>query len=358
MDLATVATAILRPGALVGARDERTAFSLRTLGALLDGRLRLADVSPDLAREARAASGQARATLILPAGPGPARIEFGGRQFVIPASVRDALLAALSDAQPGRATPSAAQTNAAARDPNLVVRLPTQALVAPPGAEHSATAAAANTLAASGTLRAARNESARDAAPRAVFEEPVLERGDAAAAAGRIAARVSASGAFFESHVAQWLRGDRSAESVRAEAQQLSRTAAGDPARVDARSALQVETLQRQSIALAGPAWPGQPMFLEIGRDPYALPESVEGTAAAAGQVFAARLAMELPRLGRIEVRLRLAGHAVAATIASDVAARVEEIAAALPEFAAALQARGLHAVLLQAQPAPAEAKS
>jgi hypothetical protein len=67
---------------------------------------------------------------------------------------------------------------------------------------------------------------------------------------------------------------------------------------------------------------------------------------------------MELPRLGSIEVRLRLAGAAVAMTVESGGAhASVEELVAALPEFADALAARGLRPVWLQAI-ATAEVKS
>src|SRR5262245_57871290 len=109
MDLATIAAAVLRPGASVGLRDERIAISLRLVGSLLDGRARLAEISPDLAREVRAAAADAQATLILPAGPGPARIDLGGRQFILPAALRDALLAALTGSMAQAATRATAR---------------------------------------------------------------------------------------------------------------------------------------------------------------------------------------------------------------------------------------------------------
>src|SRR5262252_6908125 len=161
MDLGTIAAAVLRPGALVGPRDERIAVSLRLIGSLLDGRASLADVSPDFVREVRAAAGDAQATLILPAGPGPARIDLGGRQFVVPGTLRDALLALLSGARGEAAaasTPPAAATVAAEEAAQM--RLPTQALVALASGEGAnADSAAANALASSGALRTARNES-------------------------------------------------------------------------------------------------------------------------------------------------------------------------------------------------------
>jgi hypothetical protein len=91
-------------------------------------------------------------------------------------------------------------------------------------------------------------------------------------------------------------------------------------------------------------------MLLELGRDPQVLPDGANGAAAAADPVFVARLSLDLPRLGPIEIRLRLAGEAVAATVfAGGVPAATQELAQALPLFGDALAARGLRPVLLQA---------
>ena len=356
MDLGTIAAAVLRPGALVGPRDERIAVSLRLIGSLLDGRASLADVSPDFVREVRAAAGDAQATLILPAGPGPARIDLGGRQFVVPGTLRDALLALLSGARwqaTAASTPPAAATVAAEEAAQM--RLPTQALVALASGEGAnADSAAANALASSGALRTARNESSKTPGHGVEFEAPVFDPREAGATANRIAARVAGSGVFFEAHVAQWVRGDRSAEAVQSEAQQLARTVLADPARADERMAVQLEALHRGALTLSGPAWSGQQMLLELGRDPQVLPDGANGAGATAQPVFVARLRMELPRLGSIDVRLRLAGEAIAATIeGEDTNGSIAELERALPEFASALTARGLRPVLLQAIAAP-----
>lgn len=354
MDLGTVAAAVLRPGAPTGIRDEKIAVSLRLVGSLLDGRARLAEVSPDLVREVRAAAGDAQATLILPAGPGPARIDFAGRQFVLPASLRDALVALLNGAAGPEASARAAVRNAPAADANAVMRLPTQALVIAAVADSiTAGAAAANTLAASGALRSARNEATREPGRAVTFDTPVLDPREPRATADRLAARVAGSGVFFEAHVAQWMRGDRSAEAVQSEAQQLARAVLADPARAEARTSVQMDALQRHVVALSGPAWSGQRMELELGADPQVLPDGANGTSAGSDPVFVARLAMELPHLGTIEVRLRLAGESIAATIEGGTAASIDEIERALPEFASALTARGLRPILLQAVRAP-----
>src|SRR5882724_1902721 len=177
MDLGTIAAAVLRPGASVGLRDERIAVSLRLIGSLLDGRARLAEISPDLAREVSAAAADGHATLVLPTGPGPARIELGGRQFVLPTELRDALVALLNGPA-GQNTPRAAApaTSSSTAAANVQMRLPTQALVLAGSAESStADAAAANALASSGALRSARNEAVRTPALATPFEVPVLD---------------------------------------------------------------------------------------------------------------------------------------------------------------------------------------
>ncbi|HYS14226.1 MAG TPA: flagellar hook-length control protein FliK [Burkholderiaceae bacterium] len=352
MDLGTIAAAVLRPGAPVGLRDERIAVSLRLIGSLLGGRARLSEISPDLAREVSAAAADAQATLILPAGPGPARIELGGRQFVLPTALRDALVALLSGAAGQNAPRSAAPTSAAsAAAANTQMRLPTQALVLVASAGNSAAdAAAANALASSGALRSARNEAVKTPAQATTFEAPVLDPREPASTAARLAARVAGSGVFFEAHVAQWMRGDRSTEAVHSEAQQLARAAIADPARAETRTALQLDALHRDTISLSGPAWLGQPMLLELGRDPQVLPDGANGASENAQPVFVARLHLDLPRLGSVEIRLRLAGESIAATVASSSATgSMAELERALPDFASALAARGLRPVLLQA---------
>jgi hypothetical protein len=353
MDLATVAAAVLRPGAQLALRDERITISLRLVGSLLDGRARIADISPDLAREIRAADGNGLATLILPAGPGPARIDLSGRQFALPPTLRETLLSLLNGGSASNNSPAATNSRASAATSTLAaesksaMQLPTQTLVAAVTAESAATtSAAANALGASGALRSARNEARSEPGPAVRFEAPVFDPRAPAASAERLAARVSGSGVFFEAHVAQWARGERGGAAVQSEAQQVARALLADPAAADARADAQIDALYRHTITLSGPAWAGQPMRLELGRDPQVAPDAAAAGQGGAEPVFVARLNLDLPRLGSVEIRLRLAGESIAAVIASHASA--EELAQALPEFAAALTARGLRPVLLQ----------
>jgi hypothetical protein len=355
MDLGTVVAAVLRPGVPAGGRDERIAFSLRLLAPLLDGRLRLGEAGADLAREIHEADPASRATLILPAGPGPARIEFGGRPFTIPAALRDALAAVLSNAA-GAASAAAPRAPAAPVPAAAEPRLPTQSLVAAAtAAVAGAGAAAAEVLVATGATRAAGPARGREPSSAMPFDTPLFDPRDPSATAQRVAARVAGSGLFLESHLAQWARGERDAQSVHAEARQLARAAASEGPAAELRAVRQLDTLQRQCLALAGPAWEGQPMRLELGRDLQVTPDGEAHGDGAADRVYVARLRLELPGLGTLDVRLRLAGATVAATVACGAdAGTCQRVAGALPELGAALTARGLTPAALRAAPVAA----
>ncbi|MFY7948628.1 MAG: flagellar hook-length control protein FliK [Gemmatimonas sp.] len=106
------------------------------------------------------------------------------------------------------------------------------------------------------------------------------------------------------------------------------------------RVAAQLAVLQHQGLALQGPAWPGQTLRLTIEREPAPRDAPV-----GAPPVFTAHLQLDLPQLGRVEVRLRLAGDAIATTLGgAGAAGLVEE----LPALIEALRARGLTPVATQ----------
>ncbi len=167
---------------------------------------------------------------------------------------------------------------------------------------------------------------------------------DVGQTAARLRANVEHSGLFFESHASQWAHGQRSDEALRAELAARSEPASPVHANGKARTAAQLDVMQRQSIFLAGPAWPGQPVTIELAPEQHA--DDTMLTSAGAQRVAAATLHLELPNLGAIVVRLRLAGDAVAAEFESS---RTPLVESALPEFDAALQARGLRPVHLSA---------
>ncbi len=383
MDPGSVAASVLRavPAATPRTGGERVALSLRLVAQLLDGALRAGGVAPELARELRTLAGDdGEAFLVLPAGPGPARIEIGPRQLPLPAPLAAALFAAHRSANAHAHAP--AQGAAAASSPTAAGASINTALVATT-AHAWAVGAQANAAAlavASGQPQQAamRSNSPRSDSALTRWETrwdaplhdarsppglkpagagpgvkpagagPGLKPAGAGLDAGQTAARLRAtvelSGLFFESHAAQWAHGQRSDEALRAEL--VARSEAASPAQVNdkARTAAQLDVMQRQSIFLAGPAWPGQPVTIELVPERHA--DDTVFASAGAQRVAAATLHLELPNLGAIVVRLRLAGDAVAAEFESS---RTPLVESALPEFDAALQARGLRPVHLSA---------
>ena len=366
----------------VGAADARGGFERIGLSTrLLLPTLQQAAANPaltELARDLKAdlsTRSERSVTLMLPLGAASdaqtARLDLGSRQVAIPAVLRDALLAQLAAAQSAGAAgsePAAAPAGVAAP-----AAAPVAAAVAAPAGEaaarawvvhaqaHAAAAQApglplqaAAALAASGVAR----EVLRSLSPVAPavageppvteFAQPLLEPRPVAPVtptqpiAARLRQQLERSGLFFESHLAQWAQGARSADELRAELLQVQGGAASlAPGEAAAqRVAAQLAVLQHQGLALQGPAWPGQTLRLTIEREPAPRDAPV-----GAPPVFTAHLQLDLPQLGRVEVRLRLAGDAIATTLGgAGAAGLVEE----LPALIEALRARGLTPVATQ----------
>lgn len=349
MDLGTIASVVRRVGPAndVRAGVERIVLNLRAMLPLLEGQGRLAAASSQLVADLRAiaASGD-EAVLVLPPGAGAARIDVGMRQLAIPATLRDALLALIGSRAPdqvrGRSTLLASPAPTAA--PAASVEAAAARIWA---VSAQASAAAAVALAGSGAARAVGRSIEGDRVPAPVnFSQPLVAAPEPTAPVRAIAERLRStlerSGLFFESHLAQWARGERPDEAIAQELLHI-RPADGQVAPAE-RVAAQLQALQQQTVVLHGPAWPGQPATIEIGRERAGAehPEADDG----GSTVFNATLALDLPRLGKLVARLRVSGETVAATFES---ARADTLAAALPEFHASLEAHGLTPVLLQA---------
>lgn len=355
---------------------ERIGLSTRLLLPLLQ-QAGAAPALTELARDLKdelATRGARTVALVLPLGGAAeaqvARIDLGARQVAVPAALRDALLAQLAPGQPATVADSA---------PDSGATLPTPAspAAAAPGAAPAGDAAArawvvnaqaqaaalrapgpslqAAALVASGAAREIARSLTPASAPVAGFARPLLDEGPLAPVtptqpiAGRLQQQLERSGLFFESHLAQWTQGARSTDELRAELlHAYGGGAGGAPVEGPAqRVATQLAVLQHQGVALHGPAWPGQPLELVIEREPPPR-DAPEGTP----PVFTAHLKLDLPRLGPVQVRLRLAGEALATTLGGAGAAGLVD---ALPALIAALRARGLTPVATQVVAAAAE---
>jgi hypothetical protein len=351
MDLGQLAgvASRLSAGADLRAAGDRIALSTRLLLPLLNP----GGNSPtELANDLRSAvAGRDALTLVLPAAAGQAaRLEVGPRTFLLPPALRDALLAAVA---PPDSAPRPAAAAASAALPSAPVPTAATATDAARAWAVAAqtTAAAAGVVSGSGAPRSVQRARDDAPAPTVRFQQPLFEPVNAtapiAAASERMRHAVERSGVFFESHVAQWASGARDAAELRAEALRVLPNGSGDLSAQ--RVAAQVALLQEGVLRLEGPAWPGQPMSLAIQRDDAAPESPASGTSE---PVFVARLALDLPHLGPIEVAVRLAGRAVSATVHSDSGAL---LAPALAELGAQFDAAGLRPVMLRSVPSDAE---
>lgn len=344
MDLGVVAQTVTRVGAAADLRagGERMTLGVRLLLPLLQGTA--GAVPTELARDLRAALAHSETfTLVLPThagqGAGGARLDIGGRQFPVPAALREALLAAAGAERAASAPTAVPNANAGATPAAALTDSARAWAVAA-----QTTSAAAVAVSGSGLPRQVQRAPNDRAAPAVQFEaplfEPVNEVRAVQAAADRLRHGVERSGLFFESHVAQWAHGARDTAELRAEALRLL-PAGGGTAEVGAqRVAAQVAVLQEALVTLQGPAWPGQPAALTIARETHAPADG------APEPVFSARLALDLPALGPVVVELRLAGDAIGANVA---AAEPAAFSAALPQLADQLRMHGLQPVALQA---------
>jgi hypothetical protein len=327
MDLTAIVGAARRlPAVELRAAGERMAVSLRVLATVVES----VGAVPQLAQELHARAPADTVALIVPAGSGQARIDFGQRQIAIPAALRDAILSALErTAEPAPRQPPAAGA--------ALATLPIDAALTTRPIDASAfTAARAIVPPAQSDPPPARTRPPAHAS----FGTPLL---DAPAGEGEAAQRlrrtVERSGLFLESHLAASVRDGRSAA-----AQWLHEELRTAPSGAT-RTAAQLEVLTRDAIVLQGPAWPGRPATIELARERCADPDAQRGAEGDA-VAFSAQLALDLPHLGPLQVRLRLVGATVAVTVEC---AQAAAIARELPRLAEQFELRGLKPAALQA---------
>ena len=186
--------------------------------------------------------------------------------------------------------------------------------------------------------------------------------------AGALDEAVSKSGLFYESHVAEWSRGQRSMaqlaqEPLMQQMQQLQRAGAeieavrrqmspAEPA-IAQTIDLQLQVQEQQRVVWQGQVWPGQDMRWEIERrqdDKPAAPEAGEEAAS-----WHSQLTLRFAALGDIGARLVLSGGQVLLRL--DAAS--DEVAALLRarsgELEAALAAHGSAASVSVASTAATE---
>lgn len=159
---------------------------------------------------------------------------------------------------------------------------------------------------------------------------------------------VETTGLFYESHLAEWTRGERFLENLQLEPQfdwqppsaAAARRADGPPREQVGLLAQQLNVLDQQKITWSGQAWPGQPLEWELARD-AANPDGTSD-AGASGAAWRSVLRLELPTLGMVTAIVRLDGDRVGVTLTADRDATAAKLSARGRELIDGLSAAGI----------------
>lgn len=110
------------------------------------------------------------------------------------------------------------------------------------------------------------------------------------------------SGLFYESHLEQWSRGERTLDQIRQEPQNRP----GGDALAAQLLPQQLDTLEQRRLVWQGELWPGQPMEWELVQEKDQQQQPREPGQPAAWETV---LKLELPQLGQVNATIRLQGE-------------------------------------------------
>ncbi len=166
--------------------------------------------------------------------------------------------------------------------------------------------------------------------PVALLAAPTAHTADIGAA---LRTGIETSGLFYESHLADWVAGQREAEALSKEPQAKKNAADEVPAILRQ----QLEMLDSQPLQWRGELWPGMPLQLQIDR-------SASGSRGDPGEdpqpAWNSTLVSELPSLGTVVAKIRIDGDRLQLKLHAGAPALLSERSA---ELRAALTAAGLH---------------
>jgi hypothetical protein len=245
---------------------------------------------------------QPRVSLAVASAAGPARDAVAVSESVRRlAAILDRISAAPADAASTTA-PTPASTGAPSPIPATVeaTTLPIATRPMPGPAQTSTTAAAQSGTNASAP--AASNTSSTIAATSVAPLTPSPPR-DTAALAESLKLALTQSGAFYESHQAQWVAGQRPLEEVMREPQ-ASLKPTSEPIHPQTIGLVrqQLEILDTRQLVWQGQVWPDQSMDWRIEEDRSG------GNAADDLPVWRTSLRLKLPRLGEVTAMLGIQG--------------------------------------------------
>lgn len=171
------------------------------------------------------------------------------------------------------------------------------------------------------------------------------------------------SGLFYESHLADWVGGQRSLDAIRTEpqAQLHSRPATPEAASNSMPEAgianavvlnsivnAQLDVIDSGQLRWQRELWPGMPAEIWLQRDMHdsdgtdAQQRNGQDADEREGRRWQARLVTTLPVLGKISTQFTLQGERLDLTLSASDASTASALKAAAPQLAGSLQATGL----------------
>ncbi|MRW94942.1 flagellar hook-length control protein FliK, partial [Duganella sp. FT80W] len=178
---------------------------------------------------------------------------------------------------------------------------------------------------------------------------------DTAALAQKLHDTISQSGLFYESHVAEWAKGERPLSELAREPQMqrllqqqgnesAARAATGNGPDLGAAQMInqQLHTQEQQRVLWNGQAWPGQQMEWEVRRDQR------EGRDGGCGdsdgepeQIWRSGVRFRLPTLGAVSAAVTLIGDQVHIQVQTDSDASASTLRAWSGKLESAMEAAG-----------------
>lgn len=178
---------------------------------------------------------------------------------------------------------------------------------------------------------------------------------DTTALAQKLHDTIGQSGLFYESHVAEWVKGERPLTELAREPQMqrllqqsnesAARAASGGPDLSAAQMInQQLHTQEQQRVLWNGQAWPGQDMQWEIRRDERQGSEGRDGSGDSDGEqepIWRSGVRFRLPLLGAVSAAVTLVGEQVHIQVQTDNEHSAGTLRAYAGELESAMAAAG-----------------
>ncbi|ARU31515.1 hypothetical protein CAP31_07330 [Sulfuriferula sp. AH1] len=192
----------------------------------------------------------------------------------------------------------------------------------------------------------------QQAEPAVIGKTPIIPQAGLSAPqlANALEQTLTKTGVFYESHLNEWVNGQRTLIDIKQEpqAQQTSQISTATDTKLSASPAetvnqtltqlvnQQLQTLEQNRILWQGEVWPGQTMRWEVSEDtPEAVSEQMQTS-------WRSEVRFEMPQLGLITATLQLTGERLTLQIHTDTALAAAQLQAQGNKLGDALAAAGI----------------